>query len=175
MAYRLIYNDTDALALIEAIGTTRTKHTVFTGTLDECRAEITRLNLTTTDEIATQLQSTQTLSAAKAAKIAQIASDRYDIETGGVAYGDYVILSDRDSISRLKETVDEIAAETIASVNWKCADNQWLTIDASNVSAIKIAVLTHVLTCFNAEKTAQETINAMTDIDEINAYEFTIG
>lgn len=120
------------------------------------------------DEIESDLQS------AKISKFAEIAQQRYEIETGGIIYEDYVILSDRSSISRLKETVDEITSGTIQSVNWKCTNDQWLTLNAENVEEIKREVITHITNCFDAERLAQDEINAMTEISEVDNYMFNL-
>ena len=179
MTYRLIHDDTNAYNLFPAVGNTSSKHTIFEGDLDDCAAEVTRLNLTTTDEIDEMLNSTQSLAQAKANKIVQIADQRYAVESGGVTYTendtDYIIRSDRDDVSRLKETTDEIIAGNITSIDWKCKNDLWLNINNTNVAAIKTAMLTHISTCFAAEKAAQEAINALTTVEEVNAYTFTIG
>jgi len=178
MAYRLIHNDTDALALIEAIGTTRTKHTVFTGTLDECSDEITRLNLTTTDEIDTMLQSTQTLSAAKAAKIAQIASDRYAVQIAGVEYTEdgatYRLKTGINDILLLDSYLEKLRRGIMTSVRWKCHDDVWVTIDLNNMNTIEALVLTHVQTAYAAEEAAQEAIASLTTVEEVNNYTFSL-
>jgi len=121
-----------------------------------------------------------TLEQVKADKLKQIAAQRYSIETAGVSYVEddvtYIIRSDRDDVSRLKETVDEIIDGTIISqTDWKCKNEIWLNINQSNVMAIKIAVLSHLAACFAAEKQAQADIATLETIEEVQAYEFSIG
>jgi hypothetical protein len=45
MNYRLVHSDTDIIVVVEDIGNTGTIFTVFTGTLDACKAEAARMNL----------------------------------------------------------------------------------------------------------------------------------
>jgi len=137
-----------------------------------------------TSELISQYQANDpnaepTLEQVKADKIKAIALQRYQIEIGGVTYTenetDYIIRSDRDDVSRLKETTDEIIARNIASIDWKCKNDLWLEINTSNVAAIKTAMLTHIQSCFAAEKAAQEEINAMTTVEAVNSYKLSIG
>ena len=45
MNYRLVHNNTDILALVEAEGVTSSIYTIFEGNLAQVRAEVLRLNL----------------------------------------------------------------------------------------------------------------------------------
>lgn len=117
-------------------------------------------NLVTIDEIGVEIPAGWTVEpredtaeeALEKAKAA-IAAQRYAVEVGGVVdpVSGMTIPTDRESQQILDSTLEKIRRGLIPAVQWKCADG-WLTLDASNIDAIELLVLTHVQTAFAWEK-----------------------
>lgn len=93
---------------------------------------------------------------AKEAAIAAIAAQRYAIETGGVMFGEYQILTDRESQQILDSAIEKIRRGLVESIVWKCGNGKWLTIDATNAAQIEGLVLQHVQGAFAWEKSELE-------------------
>jgi hypothetical protein len=87
------------------------------------------------------------------------AAQRFEMETSGVAYGDHIILTDRESCQILDSTIEKIRRGLIPSVDWKCRTG-WITIDSSNMDAVELTVLAHVQTAFAWEKSMSDSLDA---------------
>lgn len=86
------------------------------------------------------------------AQIMLIADQRFKVETGGVMFGEYEILTDRESQQMLDTAIEKIRRGLIASVEWKCGNRKWLTIDEKNMNDIELLVINHVQSAFSWEK-----------------------
>ena len=88
-----------------------------------------------------------------------IPRQRFEMETAGVEFNGYILKTDRDSQQLLDSTINAIRRGLVTSVNWKCA-NGWMVMDATNIDAIELLVLTHIQTAFAWEKSQTEAIDA---------------
>jgi hypothetical protein len=88
---------------------------------------------------------------------ADIAAQRYEMETGGVVYEGMTILTDRESAQILDSTVEKIRRGLMPTIYWKCPEG-YLALTAANVDVIEIAVLTHIQTAFAWEKAQLEAL-----------------
>lgn len=95
------------------------------------------------------------LSYKTAQKLAEIASQRFDMETSGVEWNGYIIRTDRESAQILDSLIEKIRRGLIPAVMWKCVVG-WIELNPSNVDEIETMVLTHVQAAFNWEKAQQE-------------------
>jgi len=97
---------------------------------------------------------------------------RYEREIGGVAWGDYVIQSDRESQSKLLAEFVAIGAGLRADPSpWKFADNRFATVSNADMATICLAARAHVAAMFALEETVQTQITAgtITTFAEIDA------
>lgn len=97
---------------------------------------------------------------------------RYEREVGGVAWGDYVIQSDRESQSKLLAEFVAISAGLRADPSpWKFANNQFASISNADMATICLAVRAHVAAMFALEETVQTQIDSgtITTLAEIDA------
>jgi hypothetical protein len=88
-----------------------------------------------------------------------IPRQRFEMETSGVEFNGYLLKTDRDSQQLLDSTINAIRRGLVVSVDWKCA-NGWMVMDATNIDAIEILVLTHIQTAFAWEKATVAAIDA---------------
>ena len=92
----------------------------------------------------------------KESAIAAIAAQRYATETGGVMFGEYQILTDRESQQILDSALEKVRRGLVESIVWKCGNGKWLTIDEANAAQIEGLVLMHVQGAFAWEKSELE-------------------
>lgn len=92
---------------------------------------------------------------------AAIAEQRYATETGGVMFGEYQILTDRESQQILDSAIEKIRRGLVPSISWKCGNGKWLTLDADNIVAVEVAVLSHVQGSFAWEKAELERLGLL--------------
>jgi hypothetical protein len=93
---------------------------------------------------------------AREAAIAAISAQRYSIETGGVMFGEYQLLTDRESQQILDSAIEKVRRGLVESIVWKCGNGKWLTIDDTNADVIEGLVLQHVQSAFAWEKAELE-------------------
>ena len=94
----------------------------------------------------------RTLGGAKTAKLAEIADWRYRREVGGVTVGGARIKTDRESQATVTGAFTAMSQGLLQSVDWKAANDQWVTLTLPEMTAIAQAVTAHVQECFTLEK-----------------------
>jgi len=125
------------------------------------------------------------LDQAKAQALAEIASTRYAVETGGVIVADKFYGTDRDSQSAI--------ARASGTVSWKCAGTvtrdieqpdgstvQTVSVGAarfadSDMDAVKTAVFAHVAACYDREAELMAAINAAGSVSALREIDLTAG
>jgi hypothetical protein len=108
------------------------------------------------------------LDKAKEAKKAEIASARYDAETGGLEVNGVTIDTSRDSQALLIGAVIQALQDPEYTLNWKTT-NGWVTLDATTIIAIGTAVRQHVQACFDREEELSGQVDEATTEEEIDA------
>lgn len=115
-----------------------------------------------------------------AAKKADLARLRYKKEVGGVVLpnGQTIATDDRSKALIAGARLDTMTDPAIVT-DWK-TDLGWVQIDAATVAVIATAVAAHVRSCFSAERSHCEAIDALaadpaTTAAEIDEYDFTTG
>lgn len=97
----------------------------------------------------------------KARQLDDIAAQRYAIETGGAMFGEYQILTDRESQQILDSAIEKIRRGLAPSISWKCGNGKWLTLDTDNIAAVELTVLSHVQGAFAWEKAELERLGLL--------------
>ena len=115
-----------------------------------------------TEEIA------EILAAAKTAKKAEIAANRYAAEIAGVTVGGVVVRTDRESQALITGAALKATQDGTYSCTWK-AESGFVTLDASTIIAVADAVRTHVQTCFDAEAAKCALIDAAQTVEDVEA------
>jgi|DEB0MinimDraft_3_1074331.scaffolds.fasta_scaffold22175_2 hypothetical protein len=125
------------------------------------------------------------LDQAKAQALAEIATTRYVVETGGVIVADNFYSTDRDSQSAI--------ARATGTISWKC--NATVTLDIeqpdgstvptacvsaarfadSDMDAVKTAVFAHVAAAYAREAELMAAINAAGSVSALRAIDLTSG
>lgn len=119
----------------------------------------------TAEEIAATMP---TLDEAKVAKKAEIASDRYNAEVGGMDFYGMKIATDRESVSLIQGAVLQTVFDTKYILQWKTALG-FVTLTAEQLQALGTAVRVHVQACFDREAELNAQIDASKTVKEVNA------
>jgi hypothetical protein len=109
---------------------------------------------------------TNTLEHAKLYKLMQIAAARYAYETSGVVVNGVLIQTDRITQATITSAFTSLSQGLTTAIDWK-ADNQWITIGLSEITAIAQAVVSHVQSAFSLEKLLNDQVVAATTIEEV--------
>ena len=112
----------------------------------------------------------ESLERARAEKIAQLAAFRYQAETAGVIWRGHRFASDRESVSAVS-----IAALQGHAQRWKCADGQWVRLDAEALQALAEVLADHRRCCFAREADLHDLIVEAKDFDALDAVELEAG
>lgn len=110
----------------------------------------------------------------KAERLAALAAHRYAIETGGIDIGGASIRTDLESQSKIAGAHALVTAEPSTVIDWKGAAG-WVQLDAATMTAIALAVGTHIQACYSAERTHAEAIEACETAAAAGTYDFTDG
>lgn len=115
-----------------------------------------------------------TLSKAKKKKLAELAAYRFQVETGGLSIKGMSILTDRESQAQLTSAYISLKFGLKDSIDWK-GTNGWSSLKLAEIEPIAQLVLHHVQNSFTMEKIHSEAINNLTSVEEVNAYDITVG
>ena len=105
----------------------------------------------------------------KEQKKAENAAKRYIKETNGLYYNEYFLLTKREDVNIMNATMEKIRRGLVDSIEWKCGNGIYLSLNNSNISEIELLILTHIQTSFGVEKVYNEAIEAATTSEELNA------
>lgn len=109
-----------------------------------------------------------TLSELKIKKIADLATLRFYKEVGGITINSILFYTDRESQNKYLAQVIMIDKGLVSSVSWKVNDGIFMTFSASDFYNICMAIMNHVKSCFDNEKTLIAAINACQNETELN-------
>lgn len=115
-----------------------------------------------------------TLDELKARKKADVATARYEAETGGCTVDGVMIATDRGSQALLTAAVVMARLDPEFKTKWKCADGSFKQLDAFQLRAIGDAVIAHVESCFAREGELCEQIDAATTPEELDAIQWSL-
>jgi hypothetical protein len=110
-----------------------------------------------------------TLELARKVRLAEIADERYNEETGGIEFQGVTMHTDRESQAKYIGAIVALNALGTYPPNWKGMDG-WLAIpDGDTLNALAAAVESHVSACYAREYALQALIEAATTIEEAQA------
>lgn len=95
----------------------------------------------------------------------KIASYRYNKEVGGITYNNQFIRTDRESQTQFLSVYTSMKNSLITSIDYKISDNNWITLNSTEVNAIAQALSSHVQKCFSTEKQLIDKIKNITSKD----------
>lgn len=116
----------------------------------------------------------KTLAETISEKLLLLGAHRFEKETGGITINGAEILTDRESQALITGAWVKVQMDENALIDWKGA-NGWVQIGKTAVEAVAAAVGNHVQACFTNERTHAEAIEALTTIEAVEAYDFTVG
>lgn len=115
-----------------------------------------------------------TLEEAKAARLAELAAYRWQIECGGIVRNGAAIATDDRSQAKISGALQLVQDDPQVVIDWK-ADNGWVQLDATAVTYIAREIGLHVQAAFSREKALAAAINACTTVAEVAAVDITTG
>lgn len=116
---------------------------------------------------------TTLLNKAKANKLVELASNRYNKEIGGLLVGEVIVSTDRESQAMLHAACTRAEKGTITnSIKWKGA-NGWATIQPADIITVANAVTLFVEGLFEQEYNKSVLIEACQTVEEVNAVDIT--
>lgn len=114
-----------------------------------------------------QDEATQTIEGARANKLREIAAWRYAREIGGITFSGVTIATDRESQQKIIGALAGLKDGFAASLDWKAADGQWISLSAEMVTAMSKAVFEHVQSCYQMEKLYSGMVSSASSIEEV--------
>lgn len=108
-----------------------------------------------------------TLESARAQKLREIMAWRYTREIGGVTFEGVTIATDRESQQKIVGALVGMKDNFSASLDWKAADGQWITLTVEMLSAMSRVVFDHVQACYQMEKAYSQLASGATTIEEV--------
>ena len=110
----------------------------------------------------------------KAAKLEDIASKRYDVQTSGITFKDTRIFTDRESVSDVSNILQGAIDSDISTIDFK-TDNKFIKLTIDDLKEIVKLINVHVQACFTNESRLSELINNATTVEEINEIDLESG
>ncbi|MCY9815053.1 DUF4376 domain-containing protein [Aeromonas caviae] len=111
----------------------------------------------------------------KAVLLAEVATKRWAVETGGIIVAGHPIATDRESQAQLTSAYTLLKGGLIADTPWKAADGSFTLVTLAEIEPVAQAVAAHVRACFAAEQAHAEAIDALHTQDELDAYDINTG
>lgn len=109
----------------------------------------------------------------KDAMRAVLASNRYEVEVGGITLDNGVTIdTDRQTRPNLLAEYVMATANPAHTVTWKTSSG-FITLDADTVIGIALMARAHVADCFRREGVVAEIIENCTTLDELRALDLT--
>jgi hypothetical protein len=108
-------------------------------------------------------------------KLDQLASVRWERETGGMTFNGMAVATDAVSQTKIIGAVVGAQIDPNAVINWKMADGTFVTLDAQAITAVAMAVRAHVQACFDREAELKVEIEAASTTEEITAIDLNTG
>ena len=106
--------------------------------------------------------------------LADLAAKRYQVEVGGIELNGSVIATDRETQAKISGAVSAVAAGLPAPLTWK-GPGGFVTLDAPTLTAIALAIASHVQACFVNEAFHADKINGKQKVETVLAYDYSTG
>lgn len=111
----------------------------------------------------------------KAAKLAELADVRWQHETGGMVFNGYEVSTDVISQTKIIGAVVGVQIDPTATIKWKMADGEFVTLDAAALVALGSAIRAHVQACFDNEAALASLISVAADEADLDEIDLTAG
>ncbi|HHO0771198.1 TPA: DUF4376 domain-containing protein [Aeromonas hydrophila] len=111
----------------------------------------------------------------KESLLAELADKRWQVETGGIVVAGIRAATDRESQAQLNNVYVSLKAGLIINTPWKDADGYFKVMTLSDIEPIAHAVASHVSACFSAEQSQSDSIGALLNQADIDAYDINSG
>jgi len=109
------------------------------------------------------------LAGVKARKLQQLAGHRFEMECHGIRFHDEYVSTDRNAQSAIAAAQAAVSAGTLTSVGWKTREGRWLTLGATDITALAQAIAAHVQNSFSLERQLAEQVNSATTVEAVEA------
>jgi hypothetical protein len=106
--------------------------------------------------------------------LADLAARRYQVEVGGIELNGSVVSTDRDTQSKISGAAAAVAAGLPTPLTWK-SPSGFVTIDAPTLTALALAIATHVQAAFETEALHTAAIQALTEVEDVIVYDYSTG
>lgn len=107
---------------------------------------------------------------------AEVATLRYEKETGGVLLPNGAsIRTDRESQAQLNAAYSSLKNGLIESTFWKADGGVWVSVTLTEIEPIAQVVANHVAACFAAERTHCEAIDQIDAVEALADYDVAVG
>lgn len=116
-----------------------------------------------------------TFSELKQQKLDQLASIRWQKETSGTTFNGYNIATDPISQTKYVGAVVATQIDSTIILNWKMSDGTFIELDATDVTAIAMAIRAHIQACFDKEAELRLLVKAAANQEELDVIDITIG
>lgn len=104
-------------------------------------------------------------------KASQVSSSRYDKEVAGITLPDGTkVLTDRQTQATITSALVRIQRKPDQLIDWKGVEG-WVQLNKEAVEAIADAIGDHVQTCFTAEKVKLDQLAALTEFEDLVAFD----
>jgi len=107
--------------------------------------------------------------------LADVATKRWTVETGGILVAGNPIATDRESQAQLTSAYASLQNGLIANTPWKAADGSFTLVTLAELEPVAQAVAAHVRACFAAEEIHCQAIASLQTQAELDAYDIAIG
>lgn len=107
----------------------------------------------------------------KALLLSEVATKRWQVETGGIVVAGHLIATDRESQAQLNSVYVSLKNGLIADTAWKGTDGVFTLVTLADLEPVAQAVAAHVCACFSAEQIHNEAINALKTQEELDRYD----
>jgi len=110
-----------------------------------------------------------TLEEARAAKLNTLANRRWQAETGGTTFSGLPLSTDPVSQTKYVGAVVGVQLDPNSTLKWKMADGSFVTLDAATITAVAMAVRSHIQACFDREAELRVLVEAAASKAELDA------
>lgn len=114
------------------------------------------------------------LATVKSERLAALSAHRWRIETGGITISGVQVRTDIESQGKITGAAALVKEVPDTVIDWKGASG-WVQLDAETMTAIALAVGTHIQGCYSAEKAHAAAISACNTAEAAGTYDFTGG
>jgi hypothetical protein len=116
-----------------------------------------------------------TFAVLKQQKLDQLATLRWQKETGGMTFNSMLLSTDAVSQTKYIGAVVGVQIDPLTTLNWKLSDGAFVTLDAAAITAVAMAVRGHIQACFDNEATIRATIEIADDQEELDLIDLNVG